>query len=909
MKLSRFSKQIIAVVCSIAMVVAGLVFVPGIDAEAAPDYSGLTYAALGNNQNSEFNQKLYDSEIAVADGTVNFNVKQYQNAGFNQLYLALGGKSASSATLNGDANAIRPSGDQLFVDDAGASLTTYEYNVIDVVFSDSTTAKIIIHLPNNPGGGTYDPAETTTPDPSAPTTTVDPWKVVEGNPANQYYYNNTTKQNINYVGTIQQPGWSEEVGIYVSVPAGISTIDVNGSTSGVGHIDGAGAIVFLSALSKKINEVTITYGGGTSYIQIKNTEGSEDPTEESSTEESSSEESSSVEPSSEESSSVEPSSEESSSVEPSSEEPTQASTISTDDAQYHWLSRQSDGSFVESPVDGPQYNTEGICAIYAGNWGPQNATIVVDQTSQDPYSVDVDVTSTNNGDWLTQVAYLKTGLDAAKTYKITLKANDIVLSERVVTEVTSDQFCVNTGTHLPTGQYTLTLEAEEQTKPEPPVVQDITITPNSSQITITHQIFANWSNPSGTTYAYAYINEVDPGKGPIAANGWDFNAQAAHGPMVGLDTVIRTKDNTIQIEEGETYTLIVESFNAWDQQTGYGEVEITIPGLTPEEKEIQQYMNKINTAENLAYQKTPIVATGNKEANAYRFCDGNKETMWQADKNVDNTWFAVDLQGFYTIETVLVSWEASNATAYEIYTAGIDGVYGDTPVATVSGLPNNQKVAKLSKEIGVNARYVKVVVTGWSGNAQTYGIAPYELAVFGGEVDGYYDVSDYKSTTPYTYPTKTGKVFAGWYTDETCIEPYTENTGIAYAKFIDEKVLTVKFQKKDDNTAIRFLSSIDSCLDYQEIGFKFSGEYNNNPITEKTRTTSTVFEKIKAGGSTVLPGDPTAFDNDDSAYFFTYTIRNIDPDLFSTVEFTVTPFYVTPDGTTVEGTAGHYPQS
>ena len=51
-------------------------------------------------------------------------------------------------------------------------------------------------------------------------------------------------------------------------------------------------------------------------------------------------------------------------------------------------------------------------------------------------------------------------------------------------------------------------------------------------------------------------------------------------------------------------------------------------------------------------------------------------------------------------------------------------------MATVSGLADNTAVIKLSKNIASSARYVKIVVTQWSGNATTYGISPYELAVF-----------------------------------------------------------------------------------------------------------------------------------------------------------------------------------
>ena len=55
---------------------------------------------------------------------------------------------------------------------------------------------------------------------------------------------------------IQQPPWSEEAGIYVTVPAGISECTVNGK------IDGAGMILYLSSFTAQETEVTINYASG-----------------------------------------------------------------------------------------------------------------------------------------------------------------------------------------------------------------------------------------------------------------------------------------------------------------------------------------------------------------------------------------------------------------------------------------------------------------------------------------------------------------------------------------------------------------------------------------------------------------------------------------------------------------------
>ena len=168
--------------------------------------------------------------------------------------------------------------------------------------------------------------------------------------------------------------------------------------------------------------------------------------------------------------------------------------------------------------------------------------------------------------------------------------------------------------------------------------------------------------------------------------------------------------------------------------------------------------------------------------------------------------------------------------------------------------------------------------------------------------EGWYDVATYKSTTSYTYPLKDGKVFAGWFTDDTCTTPYTSTTGYAYAKFIDENVLSTKFQASNDGTAVRMLSSLDS-KDYSQIGFNFTGTYDGDELDNWTKTATKIYKKINADGTEV---EPTIFSSE-SKYFFTYTVRGLTEG--KSLTLSVTPFFVTLDGTTVTGKSGTYPQS
>lgn len=165
-----------------------------------------------------------------------------------------------------------------------------------------------------------------------------------------------------------------------------------------------------------------------------------------------------------------------------------------------------------------------------------------------------------------------------------------------------------------------------------------------------------------------------------------------------------------------------------------------------------------------------------------------------------------------------------------------------------------------------------------------------------------YDISKFKSTGEYTYPRRTGKVFAGWYEDMEYTTPCkkSKRKGEAYAKFIDANVLRVRAQTNSSYTNIRFVSTIDH-LDYKTVGFIIDGMYDNTPITNLTKYTPTVYQSLMESGA---PVDISKKFCDTSKYFFTYTIRNMGEGKKST--WNVTPLFKTPDGTLVKGRASNY---
>ena len=169
--------------------------------------------------------------------------------------------------------------------------------------------------------------------------------------------------------------------------------------------------------------------------------------------------------------------------------------------------------------------------------------------------------------------------------------------------------------------------------------------------------------------------------------------------------------------------------------------------------------------------------------------------------------------------------------------------------------------------------------------------------------EGQLNVADYKgenATQP--YPTQEGKVFAGWYTDSAYTNPLGEEvkSGYAYAKFVDEDVLSIKFQltagvnADSQNTNLRMLTTVDS-LNYRSVGFII--ELYGKTIT---RTATTVYQTI----SGYVDGEgenyrATVFSKA-SQYFMAYAIEGI-PNCDFATQIKIIPIWTTLDGTIVQG--------
>jgi hypothetical protein len=173
----------------------------------------------------------------------------------------------------------------------------------------------------------------------------------------------------------------------------------------------------------------------------------------------------------------------------------------------------------------------------------------------------------------------------------------------------------------------------------------------------------------------------------------------------------------------------------------------------------------------------------------------------------------------------------------------------------------------------------------------------------------YEDITSFRQESGYTAPTQEGKVFCGWYDAESreyLTEAQANEATCAYAKFVDQDVLSLGRQitynttVDSDITDLRLVTTVDS-NQYRTVGFTI--QLGDGTIIE--RTFHTVYESISGKNGEIRteyhPSDFSA----DSRYFLAFEIENIPKDAFDT-NFTVTPFWITPDGTQVNGSSSSF---
>ncbi len=177
------------------------------------------------------------------------------------------------------------------------------------------------------------------------------------------------------------------------------------------------------------------------------------------------------------------------------------------------------------------------------------------------------------------------------------------------------------------------------------------------------------------------------------------------------------------------------------------------------------------------------------------------------------------------------------------------------------------------------------------------------------------NIASYWSTSEKTVPTKPGYVFGGWYTKsgstftalkEASITKDSDgkaNVSDTYAKYVPAQILSVKAQNASGTTAsdskaasVRVISALDS-TDYQKVGFKV---LVNNKNDLGTLETTQIFEGLQVTGDSSSPYSAAAIFGAPATYLSVWRLDNI-ADKYDAKILNVTPYWITMDGTKVEG--------
>lgn len=249
MNISKRKQGILAIICTIAMIVTSItVYNPReVKADSSATVGGKQYSATvkdGGEWTGFACQGIFDSArihfawgIDVDSNTI--------TASIGETKLKVDGKSARGMHIPlSEVTSLEAGSYDIVINATTAASDPAEAKEI----SATVTLKIEV------------PEETTTRDPS-----VEVWKNIVGGTGYSYNDNTTVK-----VVSVQRPGFASEQGIYMTVPGAIESISINGVDSEKYALQGAGAVVYLSGLVKGENTINIKYAGGEATVIIKN---------------------------------------------------------------------------------------------------------------------------------------------------------------------------------------------------------------------------------------------------------------------------------------------------------------------------------------------------------------------------------------------------------------------------------------------------------------------------------------------------------------------------------------------------------------------------------------------------------------------------------------------------------------
>ena len=249
MNISKRKQGILAIICTIAMIVTSItVYNPReVKADSSATVDGKQYSATVKDSGEWTGfacQGIFDSaKIHFAWGIdVDSNTI---TASLNGKQLAIYGKSTKGMFIPlSEVTSLGVGSYDIIINATTVASESAEAKEI------SATATLKIEVPE----------ETTTRDPS-----VVVWKNIVGGTG--YSYNDNTTVG---VVSVQKPEFASEQGIYMTAPRTIESISINGVDSKKYALQGGGAVVYLSGLVKGENTINIKYAGGEATVIIKN---------------------------------------------------------------------------------------------------------------------------------------------------------------------------------------------------------------------------------------------------------------------------------------------------------------------------------------------------------------------------------------------------------------------------------------------------------------------------------------------------------------------------------------------------------------------------------------------------------------------------------------------------------------
>lgn len=258
MNISKRKQGILAIICTIAMIVTSItVYNPReVKADSSATVDGKQYSATVKDSGEWTGfvcQGIFDSaRIHFAWGIdVDLNTI---TASIGETKLKVDGKTREMNIPLSEVTSLYAGSYDIVIKATTVASESAEAKEI------SATATLKIEVPE----------ETTTRDPS-----VVVWKDIANGPG--YSYNGNTTVG---VVSVQKPEFASEQGIYMTAPGTIESISINGVDSKKYALQGGGAVVYLSGLVKGENTINIKYAGGEATVIIKNENEVETPNRE-----------------------------------------------------------------------------------------------------------------------------------------------------------------------------------------------------------------------------------------------------------------------------------------------------------------------------------------------------------------------------------------------------------------------------------------------------------------------------------------------------------------------------------------------------------------------------------------------------------------------------------------------------